>query len=148
MTFIKVALAATLAVLGASAQAADPQLIAKGEYLTRAADCEACHTTPGGKPFTGGLAFQLPFGTLYSPNITPDTATGIGGWSDDELVQYLKTGRAPGKNQAAGGMAEAVEHSLQYLPDSDLHAIATYLKGTAPIRDQGDTLPALSYGAP
>ena len=47
---------------------ADP--LARGEYLTRAADCAACHTAPGGKQFAGGRAFKLPFGTLYSPNIT------------------------------------------------------------------------------
>ena len=50
----------------------------RGEYLTRAADCEACHTAKGGAPFAGGLAFKLPFGTLYSTNITPDKDTGIG----------------------------------------------------------------------
>src|SRR6476620_2838231 len=56
---------------------ADP--VARGEYLARAADCVACHTAPGGKPFAGGLAFTLPMiGTLYSTNITPDAETGIG----------------------------------------------------------------------
>jgi len=123
----------------------------RGNYLVNGlAHCNTCHTPRGfmmqeqqARPLAGG-----PLGSWYAPNITSDSISGIGGWSDDELVQYLKTGRAPGKNQAAGGMAEAVEHSLQYLPDSDLQAIATYLKGTAPIRDQGDTLPAFSYGAP
>jgi hypothetical protein len=46
-------------------------LLARGEYLTKAADCVACHTAPGGRPFAGGRAFQLPFGTIYAPNITP-----------------------------------------------------------------------------
>jgi len=58
------------------------ELIARGEYLTRAADCAACHNAPGGKPFSGGLAFKLPFGTIYSTNITADRETGIGTWSD------------------------------------------------------------------
>src|SRR5690348_13912543 len=52
-------------------------LMAQGQYLTDAADCQACHTAPGGKPFAGGRAFDTPFGTIYSPNITPDAATGI-----------------------------------------------------------------------
>jgi mono/diheme cytochrome c family protein len=47
-------------------------LLARGEYLTKAADCVACHTAPGGRPFAGGRAFQLPFGAIYAPNITPD----------------------------------------------------------------------------
>ena len=51
-------------------------LIARGEYLTHAADCVACHTAKnGGQPFAGGLAFNLPnIGTIYSTNITPDAA--------------------------------------------------------------------------
>ena len=51
---------------------AEADLVARGEYLARAADCIGCHTTPFGKPFAGGLAFKLPVGTLYSTNFTPD----------------------------------------------------------------------------
>ena len=58
----------------ASAPTPDSSLIAKGEYLARAGDCIACHTAPGGKLFAGGLPMATPFGTLYSPNITPDPA--------------------------------------------------------------------------
>jgi hypothetical protein len=54
---------------------ADP--VARGQYLTRAADCVACHTAPGGKPFAGGRGFKLPFGTLYSTNITPTLRTAL-----------------------------------------------------------------------
>jgi len=71
-----------------------PALIARGAYLARAADCAACHTVPGGKPFAGGFAFKLPFGTLFSTNITPDKATGIGTWSDDDFVRALHEGIA------------------------------------------------------
>jgi mono/diheme cytochrome c family protein len=70
------------------------QLVARGEYLTRAADCAPCHEAPGGKPFAGGVAFKLPFGTIYSTNITPDRVTGIGTWSDDEFVRALHQGLA------------------------------------------------------
>lgn len=61
-------------------------------------------------------------GPWYAPNITSDKVSGIGGWSDGELVQYLRTDYVDGKNQAAGGMAEAVQNSLQFLPDTDLEA--------------------------
>src|ERR1700730_7872107 len=58
---------------GAPPSLADADLVARGESLTRAADCAACHTAPGGKPFAGGLDFKLPMiGMLYSTNITPD----------------------------------------------------------------------------
>jgi mono/diheme cytochrome c family protein len=67
----------------------------RGAYLARAADCIACHTTTGGKPYAGGLAFKLPQGTLYSPNITPDKETGIGNWSDDDFVTALQKGVGP-----------------------------------------------------
>ena len=71
-------------------------LLARGEYLTRAADCAACHTAPNGKQFAGGLPFKLPFGTIYSSNITADLETGIGSWSDDDFVRALHRGIAPG----------------------------------------------------
>jgi mono/diheme cytochrome c family protein len=78
---------------GAPPSLAGADLVARGEYLTRAADCAACHTAPGGKPFSGGLAFKLPvIGTLCSTNITPDQETGIGAWSDDEFVRALHEG--------------------------------------------------------
>jgi mono/diheme cytochrome c family protein len=73
-----------------------PELIARGAYLVKAADCAACHNAPGGKPFAGGLAFKLPFGTIYSTNITSDKETGIGSWSDDDLVLALHQGIAKG----------------------------------------------------
>ena len=78
---------------GVPASLAQADLVARGEYLARAADCAACHTAPGGKPFAGGLAFKLPMiGTIYSTNITPDKETGIGAWSDDEFVRALHEG--------------------------------------------------------
>ena len=76
-----------LAVFGFPAGAAaadDHALVVKGEYLAQAGDCIACHTNPGGTLFAGGRAMATPFGTLYSSNITPDPATGIGKWNADD----------------------------------------------------------------
>ncbi|WKX27685.1 cytochrome c [Tatumella ptyseos] len=123
----------------------------RGNYLVNGlAHCDTCHTPRNfmmaekhDQPLAGA-----PLGSWYAPNITSDPISGIGGWREDELVSYLKTGRAIGKNQAAGGMAEAIEHSLQYLPDSDLKAIAVYLKQTSPIRSEGETAAAYTYGKP
>ncbi|MGF6574102.1 mono/diheme cytochrome c family protein [Paraburkholderia sp. GAS333] len=120
----------------------------RGAYLTNVlAHCSACHTPRNfmmaedlDRGFSGA---QL--GPWYAPNITSDPVSGIGAWSDDELVAYLKTGHVDGKNQAAGGMAEAVQNSLQFLSNDDLKSIAVYLRSTAPIRTPGESKPAFAY---
>lgn len=80
---------------GVSLASENLAMLDKGEYLAKAADCVACHTAPGKKSYAGGLAFELPFGTLYSPNITPDEKTGIGGWTDEQFVKALQKGISP-----------------------------------------------------
>jgi len=65
---------------------AQASLIKKGEYLAKAADCLVCHTAKGGEAYAGGFAFVLPFGALYSTNITPDKATGIGNYTDSQFL--------------------------------------------------------------
>ena len=72
---------------GVPAELRNASLVQRGEYLASAADCEACHSPKGREPYTGGLAFNLPFGTMYSPNITPDKETGIGNWTDGEIIE-------------------------------------------------------------
>jgi hypothetical protein len=67
---------------GVPAELAGADPIKRGEYLARAADCLVCHTAPGGAPYAGGLAIPLPFGTIYTTNITADKETGIGNYSD------------------------------------------------------------------
>ena len=59
------------------------------------ADCAACHTANGGAPFAGGRAFVLPFGTIYTPNLTPDPETGIGKWTDTDFLNAVHRGIAP-----------------------------------------------------
>ncbi|HTJ59523.1 MAG TPA: cytochrome c, partial [Devosiaceae bacterium] len=73
-------------VTGVPAQLVSADLVKRGEYLTHAADCQACHTAPGGTPFAGGFAFNMPFGTIYSTNITPDKQTGIGNYTDAQFL--------------------------------------------------------------
>lgn len=71
-----------------------PSARSKGEDLVAAGDCIACHTAIGGAPFAGGRAIATPFGTVYSTNITPDPATGIGRWSRDDFWRALHEGRS------------------------------------------------------
>lgn len=68
------------------------KLVARGKYLARAGDCVSCHTTRGGQPMAGGRAIPTPFGTIYTPNITPDKATGIGQWSDEDFWRAMHEG--------------------------------------------------------
>jgi fructose 5-dehydrogenase cytochrome subunit len=123
----------------------------RGAYLTGVLEhCDACHTPRNllmaetdSKAFAGAS-----LGSWYAPNITSDPVSGIGGWSNAELVQYFKTGVAHGKGQAAGGMAEAVQNSLQFLTPDDLAAIAVYVKTIPAIRDPGETQPPYAEGSP
>jgi cytochrome c553 len=69
-------------------------LIAQGAYLARAGDCMACHTARGGSPFAGGRAIETPFGSVFSSNLTPDAAAGIGRWSATDFWQALHHGRS------------------------------------------------------
>ncbi|MGZ5249696.1 MAG: c-type cytochrome [Caldimonas sp.] len=72
----------------------DAALVARGEILSRAGDCFGCHTVRGGRPYAGGRAIETPFGNVYSSNLTPDPATGLGDWSADEFWRALHHGRA------------------------------------------------------
>ena len=120
----------------------------RGDYLVNAlAHCDTCHTprnllmgADNSKALSGGS-----LGGWYAPNITSDKVSGIGAWSTEELVAYLRTGHVEGKAQAAGPMAEAVENSLQHLDDADLKAIATYLLQTQPI-STGETKARHAFG--
>ena len=74
------------------ADAVTNAVVERGRYLAIAGNCVACHTKPGGKPHAGGLKFDTPFGVLYSTNITPDRATGIGNWSLAQFIQPVIAG--------------------------------------------------------
>lgn len=112
-----------------AANAAD-DLVAKGQYLTRAADCIVCHTAPGGRPYAGGRAFKLPMGTLYSPNITPDQKTGIGAWSDDEFVRAMHEGIAKDGSHLYPAFPYT---SYTLMPREDVLAIKAYLATLEPV---------------
>jgi len=115
---------------GVPASLAHEGLVERGEYLARAADCTSCHTAKGGKAFAGGLAFRLPFGTIYSPNITPDKDTGIGGWSDADFLNAIHKGTDDQGEPLYPAMPYA---SYTYMTDADALAIKAYLFSLAPV---------------
>jgi len=94
---VRVAVSVAALIFAGPVILADEALVAKGEYLAHAAGCVTCHTADrdDARPLAGGRALKSPFGTFYSPNITPDVATGIGAWSDDDFVRALWEGLSP-----------------------------------------------------
>jgi len=116
---------------GAPAALAQASLVERGAYLARAADCEACHTTQDGKPYAGGLPFKLPFGTLYSTNVTPDKETGIGNYSDQDFLNAVHRGIRYDGVRLYPAMPFA---SYSYMTDDDALAIKAYLFSLPPVR--------------
>lgn len=117
---------------GTGAQApATANEIQRGEYLARAGDCIACHTMRGGEPFAGGLAMATRFGTLFTPNITPDRETGIGKWSADDFWQAMHFGRMPGGQPYYPAFPY---NNYTRVSRADVDAIFAYLKSIKPVR--------------
>ena len=120
----------------------------RGAYLAQGlAHCSTCHTPRnalmaeiGKKSLSGGEV-----GHWYAPNITSDAKDGIGEWTPQELVDYMRIGHVIGKGSSGGPMAEAIDHSLSHLSDADLRAIASYLY-TVPAVSEGSTQTAFSWG--
>jgi mono/diheme cytochrome c family protein len=104
--------------------------VERGEYLAHAADCMVCHTTQGGAEYAGGLAFKLPFGTLYSTNITPDKETGIGNYSDQDFLAAVHRGT---RRDGARLYPAMPFTSYTYMSDADALAIKAYLFSLAPV---------------
>ena len=134
----QVQLAALMAALlvTRAAVAADLQsfeTVARGQYLAVVADCAACHTKPGGKPFAGGVALKTPFGTLVGPNITPDPDAGIGAWTDDQFVAALHDGRGRGGIRLFPAMPYP---AYTKMTREDALAIRAYLQTIAPEPDK------------
>jgi mono/diheme cytochrome c family protein len=98
--------------------------VKRGEYLAHAADCEVCHTAPGGAAYSGGLAIPLPFGTLYSTNITADKETGIGNYSAADFLNAVQRGIRKDGTRLYPAMPFP---SYTYMSDADALAIKAYL---------------------
>lgn len=140
--------AGLLTATGAMAQTAAPkERIERGEYLAGIMDCAGCHT-PGifvGKPdMTRKLAgsevgFQIPgLGIFYPPNLTPDRDTGLGRWSEQDIVKAVRTGARPDGRMLAPAMPY---QSYAKLSDADALALASYLKSLKPV---ANAVPAMA----
>jgi mono/diheme cytochrome c family protein len=105
----------------------------RGRYLATLADCVACHTRKeDGTPFAGGRPIETPFGTIVSPNITPDPETGIGNWSDEEFDNAVRHGT----RRDGARLYPAMPYSFYTkMSRDDVKAIRAYLATVAPVRN-------------
>ncbi|NBF09494.1 c-type cytochrome [Pseudomonas sp. Fl4BN1] len=129
----------------ALATGSDP-VISRGAYLVEGlGHCGACHTpraltmqekalsASDGSAFLSGSA---PLEGWIAKSLRGDHKDGLGSWSEEQLVQFLKTGRSD-RSAVFGGMSDVVVHSMQYMTEADLTAIARYLK-SLPANDPKD----------
>jgi mono/diheme cytochrome c family protein len=114
-----------------SAAGFDRNLVERGAALAAIGNCSACHTTLGGKIFAGGLALRTPFGTIYSTNITPDSETGIGSWSEAAFRRSMREG----VDRAGRHLYPAFPYDhFTLLTDDDIAALYAYLMTREPVR--------------
>ena len=106
-----------------------PALVERGRYLAAAANCATCHTRPGGAPFSGGVAFETPFGTIYSSNITQDAEQGIGKWTLQDLARALHEGISAKGYRLFPAFPYT---SFTKITNQDVSALYAYLRTVAP----------------
>lgn len=128
----------------ATTAAAPEDSVARGRYLATVAGCADCHT-PGylfGVPDTtrwlsgSEVGWQTPMGTAYARNLTPDSTTGIGTWSSEQIVNAIRTGQRPDGSHIL--LPPMPWPDFSHLTDKDAYAIAAYLK----------SIPAVSHKVP
>lgn len=135
--------AAAAVALAATAKSGSADKLARGKYLVTILGCNDCHT-PGtfyGSPdmsrFLSGsqMGWAGPWGVVYAANLTADAGTGLGKWSEAEIVKVIRTGIRPDGRQLAAIMPWM---NFSQLTDGDAAAVATYLK----------TIPAVVHKVP
>ena len=119
----------------AAAQVTPPSAadVARGRYIFGATGGCGCHTVPKGQPNAGGRKYEGAFGTVYSSNITPDKQTGIGGWTDDQIITAIRLGRRPNGERLLPVHPFPVFNGMA---EEDLRAIVAFLRTTQPVTRQ------------
>ena len=124
-------------------------LIERGSYLMNSiVACGNCHTPHSpdgpvlGKELAGQLVVETETFTAYAPNITPDTETGIGSWSDDEIIAAIRDGRRPDGTTIGPPMPFELYRDIS---DRDVRAIVAYLRSVPPVKS---TQPKSTYSFP
>ncbi len=126
----------------AAASASTPAaLVERGRYLVSIMDCAGCHNRgsfspkPDEGPLQGGtIGFEVPgLGVFYPPNLTPDAGTGLGQWTEADIIKAVRTGQRPDGRVLAPAMPW---HAYSALTDEDVQALAAYLKSLPPTTNQ------------
>jgi alcohol dehydrogenase (quinone), cytochrome c subunit len=113
----------TRQIAASQSAGSDAASIERGRYLAVAADCTACHSAPGGKPFAGGLAIDSPLGAIYSTNITPDPESGIGKFTLNDFDRAVRHGI----DDEGVTLYPAMPYpSYALMSDSDIAALYSY----------------------
>jgi mono/diheme cytochrome c family protein len=121
------------AIAPPSAAGFDRVLIAKGAELALIGNCNVCHSKQDGAPYAGGRPLKTPFGTIYATNITPDSDTGIGSWSEAAFLRAMREGvRRDGAHLYP---AFPYDHFTK-ASVGDLRAIYAFLMTREPVRAQ------------
>lgn len=125
------------AAIAEDVSARQAELVKRGEYVARTADCVACHSTEHDKPFAGGLAMGLPMGNIYSTNITPDKDTGIGSYTLDDFKRVMREGVTPDHRNLYPAMPYP---SYTKMTDDEIEAMYAYfMHGVQPIHQENRT---------
>ena len=106
--------------------------VARGKALTVAGDCASCHTADPARPFAGGKRIDTPFGGIYAPNLTPDSETGLGAWSDDDFYRALRFGVARDGSRYYPAFPYP---NFSKLTRQDIFAIRAYLATLTPVHN-------------
>jgi mono/diheme cytochrome c family protein len=127
--------------VGVYAQASN-DLVAKGQYIFAVAGGCACHTEPKGTPHAGARAFPIPFGTVYSTNITQDKETGLGDWTD----QQIHTTMVKGVRKDGSRILPVMPYEkYSGMAQEDMQAMIAYMRTLKPVKK---ATPALKTWAP
>src|SRR6185312_9375361 len=132
-----VGLAVAVALAWHGARAAD-SLVERGAYLMNGiVACGNCHTPKGpdghalaDQELSGGLVFDAPVFRAVAPNITPDPDTGIGKWTDEQIIDAIRNGKRPDGSIIGPPMPITFYRSIS---DTDARAIVAYLRSVKPI---------------
>lgn len=115
----------------ATASPAASALVERGRYVALAGNCASCHTRPGGAPYSGGVKFEAPVGTIYSSNITSSLQHGIGRWTVKDLRRALHEGIAADGHRLFPAFPYT---SFTQMTEGDVAALYAYLR-TVPADD-------------
>jgi mono/diheme cytochrome c family protein len=104
--------------------------VARGRYIFGATGGCGCHTVPKEPANAGGRRYDGPFGTVFATNITPDRQTGIGTWTDEQVVTAIRLGRRPNGERLLPVHPFTVFNGMAA---EDLKALVSFLRTVPPV---------------